>query len=71
MFLDNININFNCFDDWSYCSVIYVSLLVGMFIYDRYHVYIDYAIGKYKKGELELVDDKELNTELLNKYDDL
>ena len=53
MFLDNININLNCFDDWSYCSVIYVSLLVGMFIYDRYHVYIDYAIAKYKKGELE------------------
>ena len=71
MFLDNINFNFDSFDSVSYCTIFYASMLFCMFIYDRYHVYIDYAIAKYKKGDLELVDDKELNTELIEKYDDL
>ena len=58
-------------NDVSYVSIIYATLIAGMFIYDKYHTLFEMWYALLTTDFVTIQDDGELDENLKNAYDDL
>ena len=60
-----------CNNDVSYASIIYVTLITGMIIYDKYHTLFEMWYMLLTTEFVTVEDDGQLDENLKNAYDDL